>query len=64
MTFGPHNVAGCEYTYNDKVTCGNRVSQKVYEYSIEKFGKVLCYGHQKQLDLPTSAYTMQHEKSN
>jgi hypothetical protein len=39
----------CEYVYKDgKTICANKVSQKVMDYSLDHFNKVLCYGHQKQ----------------
>jgi len=40
----------CEYKLNAKVTCSNPLLEKAYNYSINKYGKPLCFGHQRRTD--------------
>lgn len=39
----------CQYQYPDsKVKCETPLTEKVYNFSMGKYNKALCYGHQKR----------------
>lgn len=50
-------AGSCQYQYPfSDVVCGKKVSPKVYGYSKDKYGMVMCYGHQKQIDFKDEGY--------
>lgn len=60
MTYITHY---CEWKYKnqenktedkDIVYCGKPLTEKAYNYSLEHYGKALCFGHQGQSDKLTS----------
>lgn len=51
MTYITHY---CEWEYKKGVTCSNPLTERVYNYSMGKYAKPLCFGHQVQHDKDNS----------
>lgn len=43
-------VALCEGKNYDGISCIKEVTQKVYDYSLNKYGRVLCFRCQKDVE--------------
>lgn len=42
----------CEWAYGSGTKCNNPLTEKVYNFSMSRFHKGLCFGHQQRSVMP------------